>query len=343
MKIVPIIILSGFLGSGKTTFLTRILKNCSNKGIKPAVIMNEVGDVNLDGHLVEEDIPMKEMLSGCICCTISGDLAMEMRRLIDEASPDLILIEATGVANPIEILDTVTEAALLTPIEIQEMITVVDAAHFLDLSRVRKGKTYRLMTDQIRCASILVLNKSDQVCTEELEEIRKIMTELNPFASIVTTAYCDMDEAVWLRMLSAKAEDGVIDRLNSVQQERHDDGVPDDYWHEHDHKHEHCNNHSGHHHSYDHVMVCSHYIQEPINGSQLKRVMKDLPDGVYRAKGIFTSKDTGERVMFQFAYRQYEQISIRPQGHVQDVAVFIGEHFSKHELLRKLEEIIWPT
>ncbi|MEK3868527.1 MULTISPECIES: CobW family GTP-binding protein [unclassified Paenibacillus] len=352
MKIVPILILSGFLGSGKTTLLTRMLDDCLKKGIKPAVIMNEVGDVNLDGQLVDGAVPMSEMLSGCICCTIRGDLAMETRRLIHEASPDLILIEATGVANPIEILDAITEAALLTPIEIRAMITVVDAAHVLHRSRGGKGKTYRLMTDQIRCASMLVLNKSDLAGTEELEEIRKIMTELNPFAPIVTAAYCDMDEAVWLRLLAEKAEDGAIDRLLAVREERPGGGNPDDHRHEHEHDHEreqehehehehgHSHGHSGHHHSYDHVMVCSHYFPEPIDGGQLERVMRELPKGVYRAKGIFTSKETGERVMFQFAYGQLELISIRPQGQVQDVAVFIGEHFSKQVLLRKLEEAV---
>lgn len=120
MKSVPILILSGFLGSGKTTLLTRMLNDDLRKGIKPAVIMNEIGDVNLDGQLVGMGVPMSEMLSGCICCTIRGDLAMEIRRLIDEANPDHILIEASGVANPIEILDAVTEAAFFNPIEIRQ-------------------------------------------------------------------------------------------------------------------------------------------------------------------------------------------------------------------------------
>lgn len=326
-----------------------MLKDCLNKGIRPAVIMNEVGEVSLDGQLVEEDIPMREMLSGCICCTIRGDLAMEIRRLIEEASPDLIFVEATGVANPIEILDAVTEAALLTPIEIRAMLTVVDAAHFLHRSRGGKGKTYRLMTDQIRCASTLVLNKSDLAETEELEEIRKIITELNPFAPIVTAAYCDMEETVWSRMLGAKAELGAIDRLFAVKEERSGDagdGHFVDHKHErvhehvHDHDHEHCHSQSRHDHSYDHVMVCSYYFPDPIDGSRLERVLKELPDGVYRAKGIFTAKGTGERVMFQFAYRQWERIPIRPQGQVQDVAVFIGEQFSKQVLLGKLEEAV---
>ncbi|WP_178021479.1 GTP-binding protein [uncultured Paenibacillus sp.] len=358
MKIVPILILSGFLGSGKTTFLTRMLDDCLKKGIRPAVIMNEVGDVNLDGQLVNEEVPMSEMLSGCICCTIRGDLAMETRRLIDEAAPDLIFIEATGVANPIEILDAITEAAMLTPIEIRAMITVVDAAHFLHRSRSGKGKTYRLMTDQIRCASMLVLNKSDLAGSEDLKEIRKRLAELNPFAPIVTTAHCEMDEAVWSRVLAGEDEAGALDRLLAGQRGRlapdasgerrceHDHGHEyehdhnHDHKHEHEHEHEHGDGHSGPPHSYDHVVVCSHYFSEPIDGGRLERMMKDLPAGVYRAKGIFTSSETGERVIFQYAYRQLDLIPIRPQGQVQDVAVFIGEHFSQQALMGKLEEVM---
>lgn len=351
MKIVPILILSGFLGSGKTTFLTRMLDDCLKKGIRPAVIMNEVGDVNLDGQLVNAEVPMSEMLSGCICCTIRGDLAMETRRLIDEAAPDLIFVEATGVANPIEILDAITEAAMLTPIEIRAMITVVDAAHFLQRSRGGKGKTYRLMTDQIRCASMLVLNKSDLAGAEELKEIRKRLTELNPFAPIVTTAHCEMDEAVWTRVLAGKEEAGALDRLLAGQRERLaapdasgeqrcEHGHGHEHGHDHKHAHEHGDGHSGHPHSYDHVMVCSHYFSEPIDGGRLERVMKDLPAVVYRAKGIFTSSGTGERVMFQYAYRQLELIPIRPQGQVRDVAVFIGEHFSEQALLGQLEGVM---
>lgn len=319
MKIVPILILSGFLGSGKTTFLTRMLDDCLKKGIRPAVIMNEVGNVNLDGQLVNAEVSMSEMLSGCICCTIRGDLALETRRLIDEASPDLILVEATGVANPIEILDAITEAAMLTPIEIRAMITVVDAAHFLQRSRSGKGKTYRLMTDQIRCASMLVLNKSDLADAEELKEIRRLLTELNTYAPIVTTAHCEMDETVWTWVVAGKEEDGALDRLFAGQRERlapdafgeqrceHGHEHDHDHKHEHGHAHEHGDGHAGHHHFYDHVMVCSHYFSEPIDGGRLERVMKDLPAGVYRAKGIFTSSETGEHFSEQALLGQLEE------------------------------------
>lgn len=91
---IPIYLLSGFLGSGKTTLLKQLLDQLKENGKKPAIIMNEVGDVNVDSHLIDHNIPMKEMLSGCICCTISGDLGMTILNLCREYQPDVIVIES---------------------------------------------------------------------------------------------------------------------------------------------------------------------------------------------------------------------------------------------------------
>lgn len=328
MKKVPIVILSGFLGSGKTTLLTKMLDFCSKKGLRPAVIMNEVGDVNLDGQQVTETIPMREMLSGCICCTIRGDLGMEIRKLVDESSPDLILIEATGVANPMDIFDAITESALVVHIDVLAMITVVDVAHFLQWHRRGAGKTYRLMEDQIRCASLLLLNKSDLINVPELDEMTRIIGTLNPKASIHKTIHCEIDDVLF---------NGVFKELRCISFEGyHEDEHGEHSACNHDHHDEHL--HHEHHHSYDHVMVYTHYFQHPMDSSQFEQIMSELPDSVYRAKGIFTAAETGERMMFQFAYRQLDLLRIHPQGDVQDVAVFLGEQFPKHEIMQKLEQ-----
>ncbi|RAR41877.1 GTP-binding protein [Paenibacillus sp. MDMC362] len=196
MKKVPVVVLSGFLGSGKTTLLSKLLDFYEKKGVRPAIIMNEVGDVNLDGQLVNEDVPLREMLSGCICCTISGDLGMEIQKLVHESSPDLIIIEATGVANPIDIFEAVTEAALLIPIDICAMITVLDAGHFQHGYRKGSGKTYHLMRDQIRCASVLLHNKSELIKISDLNELRKIIESINPNALRYDTVHCQIDYSV---------------------------------------------------------------------------------------------------------------------------------------------------
>lgn len=107
---VSVHILTGFLGSGKTTLLTRALDYFKLNGKKPAVLMNELGDVNLDGMMVDEEVPMTEMLGGCICCTIRGDLGMELKQLIQDHKPDVVFVESTGAANPMEMLDGITDA-----------------------------------------------------------------------------------------------------------------------------------------------------------------------------------------------------------------------------------------
>lgn len=344
MHTVPILILSGFLGSGKTTFLTRTLKECVRRGIKPAIIMNEVGEINLDGQLVDESVPMREMLSGCICCTIRGDLSIELTNLIDSEKPELIIIEATGVANPIEILDTITETAMIAPIEIRANTTVIDAGDFLRRSEEAKGKTYRLMKDQIRCASVLIVNKTDLVSAEELKELKKMLYSINSVAPMIETVECNLDQDDWgLFLEKGGFNEGTSQLLKLTEfesvQTKHEHAC--EHKHEHEHNHEHCHNHhtEAHPHSYDHLVVHTHYFTNSLNPTKFEQLFTLIPDSVYRAKGIFTDANSGQKVLFQYAFRQLELTPIQPQGEVQDVAVIIGEHFPKEVVVSILGEV----
>ena len=198
-QVVPVYILSGFLGSGKTTLLQRLLDHWKNQGLRPAVVMNELGEVNLDGLLVEQTVPMAELLGGCICCSIRSDLSTELATLIKKESPDVVVIEATGAANPLEIVDGVTEISLYQKVELKSLITVVDAAHLLELYRAQQGQTYRLMQEQIRCASVLLLNKIDRVTAEEAEEVNAVLRKWNAYAPILPTVRCEVDTEELLR------------------------------------------------------------------------------------------------------------------------------------------------
>jgi G3E family GTPase len=311
-KMVPIHIISGFLGSGKTTLLKKALNYYKESGRKPAVIMNELGDVNLDGFILGDTVLMEEMLSGCICCTIRGDLGMAIQNIYLLHNPDVIFIESTGVANPMEVMDAVTEASLLLKVVLKSIITVVDAPHLLELSQGMQGKTFRLMKDQIRCASVMVLNKIDQVSSGELYGLEGIIREWNPFASIHGSVYCGIDIQLF-------------DELGDTKWER----APD---HTHEHAHQH-------HHSHDHVMVYTHYFEQPIVSTAFENMIRELPIEVYRAKGILMFSDTASRYLFQYAYRQTEFIKIVPQGNVPNVAVFIGENFSKEAIKVALEKL----
>ncbi|MBW4840616.1 MAG: GTP-binding protein [Paenibacillaceae bacterium] len=365
--VTPVYILSGFLGSGKTTLLQRLIRHWMEQGLRPAVIMNEIGEVNLDGLLVSSEVPMAEMLGGCICCTIRGDLSVQMAELIEGEKPDLIVIEATGAGNPLEIFDAVTEVSLYLKLDIKPMVTVVDAAHLADLHASQQGKTYRLMVEQIRCGSVLILNKIDLLEPDRQREMSEFLRRTNPYALIILAAKCDVDlSLLW------KAADGQDNSIPTIQRgaayighnseadrqskHDHDDNGHDhecdhDHEHDHDHDHEHDHDHHDHDHhdhdhghahphaSHEHVTVYTHYFDGPVDSEDFERFIAELPREVYRGKGVLRFTDTASRFLFQYAYREADYLKITPQGDVPDVAVFIGEHFDRNVIAHQLKEL----
>ncbi|WP_090816431.1 GTP-binding protein [Paenibacillus sp. yr247] len=343
-KRVTVYILSGFLGSGKTTLLTKAIDHFTEAGRKPAVIMNEIGEVNLDGQLVAGEVPMSELLGGCICCSSRGDLATALKELVTEEQPDLIFIESTGIANPMEIIDEVTDASLILPVELKAVITVVDAPQLLELSRTSRGKTYRLMQEQIRCANLLLLNKTDLLQEVALQEVDTLVREWNQYASVHYTVFSQID----IRLIEVLEEEKGLEKLanaahNSAHHAVH--FTKDHDHHEshddlnHDHDHEQGNHH---HHSHSHVMAYTHFFERAVDSNAFEQFVSKLPQEVYRAKGILSFSDTSSRFLFQYAYREMDFVKITPKGEVPDVAVFIGENFSKDAVrieLLKLESL----
>ncbi|MFD3261020.1 GTP-binding protein [Paenibacillus lentus] len=354
-KATPVYILSGFLGSGKTTLLQRLLSYWKEQGLKPAIIMNEIGDINLDGLLVGNEVPMAELLGGCICCTVRGDLSMQMFELIRDERPDVIVIEATGAANPLEIFDAVTEVSLTAKIDIKPMITVVDSVHLLELHEAQKGKTYRLMMEQIRCGSILIVNKTDRLKENQLSEVEALLRRLNPYAQPLPAIKCEVDIERLTALYdhrqaahdhhhetNAHCDCGRVDSQSAGddQEGGHSHGhCHPDYMHEtqheygHDHKQGHWRK------SHEHVTVYSHYFQGPVNSEQFEEFIAELPREVYRGKGVISFSDTSSRFLFQYAYREADYLKITPQGEVPDVVVFIGEHFDKNKLADRLRQL----
>ncbi|QAY66861.1 CobW family GTP-binding protein [Paenibacillus protaetiae] len=344
-KLVPVHLLAGFLGSGKTTLLTRIIARCREEGLKAAVIMNELGEVNLDGEMVDAGVPMAEMLGGCICCTIRADLGMQIYNLVQEHQPDVILIESTGAAHPLEMMDGVTEAAMYTPIDLRTVLTVVDGPELLRRSRESRSQTYKLMKEQIRCATKLLLNKTDKLGPEELVEAQQLLHELNAHAPVTPAVRSMIGDWSWLageRSVTGGIGSGAA--LQDVPVQEHVCGP--DCLHPHDGGHheaagehtaeEHSHKQGHVHHSHEHVMVLTHYMSGPVDSEAFEALLQRLPDNVYRAKGILTFTDTASRFLFQYAYRESDYLRITPQGNVADVAVFIGEHFDKNKLLDEL-------
>lgn len=204
---IPVIVISGFLGSGKTTLLLRLLEEIAARRLRPGVLMNELGKLDVDGRILEEHArtSVQRLLDGCVCCSKKSELLEALKTLADQ-QPDLIVIELTGVANPEEIAETISEPQLIRSLRLNRVVTVLDAEHVLDYNSVFAADKalVRTLRRQIEVADLLVLNKTDLVPETKLTKIEKTIRQYNEPAPIVPTAHSRIDLSLLLSDLDSR-------------------------------------------------------------------------------------------------------------------------------------------
>lgn len=275
MTQIPITILTGFLGSGKTTLLNKIIEQ--NPSLKFGLIVNEFGEVGIDGQLVEKsDQEMVELSNGCLCCVVRDDLIKTVDKLIASGKVDYILIESSGLAEPAPIADTFVVNNLDGKTLLDGIVCVVDAENFQ-----KTKENFALAVEQLQFCDFIILNKVNDTNAKQTKEIQDLIHSLNPQAKVFINSDSDRVNT----KLLIETGSWTLDKLQNYQseQEHHDNHHEhDDEHHEHDHKHEHK-----HHHEHDDIDEIVFKTDKVFDPQKLDEWLgSSFPQNIVRSKGL---------------------------------------------------------
>ncbi|MGQ9837833.1 MAG: CobW family GTP-binding protein [Cyanobacteriota bacterium] len=335
----PVTIVTGFLGSGKTTLLNHILNN--QKGMRTAVLVNEFGEISIDSQLIissEEDLV--ELNNGCICCTVRGDIVESVLRLMERSDKiDYLVVETTGLADPLPVALTFLGPELRDLTRLDSIITLVDATNFApDL--FNSDVAY----SQIAYGDVILLNKADLVTESELQRLEERIRQIKEDARILRS----INSAVQLELIL----DTDLFQASALPQETaHDHPDHDDHDHHHhpNHGSEPCDHpdhdHSHDHHRHNHIEAegfnsLAFESNQPFSLDAFQNFLNELPDAVFRAKGVLWFNESPERYIFHLSGRRYTLSSDEWPRQPKNQLVLIGQHLDTAQLREKLQACI---
>ena len=313
-----VLLLTGYLGSGKTTLLNRILTN--ERGIRFAVIVNDIGEVNIDASLIQKGgiVGKKDagdlvaLQNGCICCTLKMDLVEQLAEIISAKSFDYIVIEASGICEPAPIAQTISTMRNMGPKYVSNgipsldcIVTVVDALRMqsefaggekLTRKNLTEDDIENLIIEQVEFCNIILLNKISEVSRDEASRIKAIIRALQPKAKIIECDYCDIDlsEILNTGMFNFDKVATSAAWIDAIEGDHNDDDDHDEHEHEHHHHNEHDDDHGHHHHHHGEgeveeygIQTYVYYRREPFDINRFDYfIHAKWPSNIIRAKGI---------------------------------------------------------
>ena len=326
----PVTVITGFLGSGKTTLIRHILAN--QRGLRAAVIVNEFSEIGIDSDLIVSAADnMVELENGCICCSINNDFLDAIFRILDRRV-DYLVVETSGVSDPLPVVLTFLRSELRDRVRVDSIITVADAASFCLDQFERKAAR-----NQLCHGDVILINKCDLVGVGQLRTIEDVIRKLNPQARIERTTQCRVALPLVLSVGLFQSDRffGDPGRAHACDQELDSNNASEEL-------------HAGHHHAIDHLAAdgfeaLSFQSERPFAVQRFQDFLERLPHDVYRAKGLLWIAESDKRYVFHLVGKRFCLDEEGREGRTKSKLVLIGRNLDRAQLRSRLEACLAPT